>query len=93
MGILGHHRTPLVALSNFLDRDRGAVLVQMFIDESGTAKDASVLKGFPDTGMDEAAVDALTKTSWNPAMQSDQPVGVWATIPVNFKLNKEKTGN
>lgn len=64
----------------------GQVLVQCFIDEKGRVKETIVLKGIPNTGLNESAVDALRKTRFRPAKQRERPVAVWVTIPVNFKL-------
>ena len=64
----------------------GQVLVQCFIDKTGKVKETIVLKGIPNTGLDEAAVDALRKTRFRPAKQRETKVGVWITIPINFKL-------
>ena len=64
----------------------GQVLVQCFIDKTGRVKETIVLKGIPNTGLNEAAVDALRKTRFRPAKQRETKVGVWITIPINFKL-------
>ena len=62
------------------------MLVQCFIDEKGRVKETIVLKGIPNTGLNESAVDALRKTRFRPAKQRETAVAVWVTIPVNFKL-------
>ena len=64
----------------------GQVLVQCFIDEKGRVKETIVVKGIPNTGLNESAVQALRKTRFSPAKQRERPVGVWITIPINFKL-------
>ena len=64
----------------------GQVLVQCFIDEKGRVKETIVVKGIPNTGLNESAVQALRKTRFRPAKQRERPVGVWVTIPINFKL-------
>ena len=48
--------------------------------------DTLVLKGIPNTGLDEAAMEAIKKTGFKPAKQRDRAVGVWISIPVNFRL-------
>lgn len=68
----------------------GQVLVQCFIDKTGKVKETIILKGIPNTGLNEAAVDALRKTEFRPAKQRGTNVGVWITLPINFKL-PEKT--
>lgn len=64
----------------------GQVLVQCFIDEKGRVTETIVIKGIPKTGLNEAAVLAIERTRFNPARQRNKPVGVWITIPINFKL-------
>ena len=64
----------------------GQVLVQCFTDEKGKVKETIVVKGIPNTGLNESAVAALRKTRFRPAKQRERPVGVWITIPINFKL-------
>ena len=64
----------------------GVVVVQAFIDEKGRVKETLILKGVPNTGLDEAAMEAIRKTRFRPAQQRERAVGVWISIPVNFRL-------
>ena len=64
----------------------GVVIVQAFIDEKGRVKETLILKGVPNTGLDEAAMEAIKKTRFRPAKQRERAVGVWISIPVNFRL-------
>ncbi len=64
----------------------GTVIIQAFVDKKGRVKDTVVLSGIPNTGLDEAAAEAIRKTKFKPAKQRERPVGVWISIPVNFKL-------
>ena len=64
----------------------GVVVVQAFIDKKGRVKETIILKGIPNTGLDEAAMEAIRKTRFRPAKQRERAVGVWISIPVNFKL-------
>ena len=41
----------------------GVVIVQAFIDEKGRVKETLILKGVPNTGLDEAAMEAIKKNS------------------------------
>ena len=65
----------------------GTVTIQFFINEKGIVTEAYVLKGIPNTGLDEAALKAVKKSTWKPARQRDKKVGVWQTVPVKFQLN------
>ncbi|MGY8763742.1 MAG: energy transducer TonB [Fidelibacterota bacterium] len=64
----------------------GVVVVQAFIDQNGRVKETLILKGVPNTGLDEAAMEAIRRTKFHPAEQRERPVGVWISIPVNFRL-------
>ena len=64
----------------------GVVVVQAFIDQKGRVKETLILKGVPNTGLDEAAKEAIRKTRFRPAKQRERSVGVWISIPVNFRL-------
>ena len=64
----------------------GVIVVQAFIDEKGRVKETLILKGVPNTGLDEAAMEAIKGTRFRPAKQRERAVGVWISIPVNFRL-------
>ena len=64
----------------------GQVIIQCFIDDKGRVKETIILKGIPNTGLNESAVEALRKTRFRPAKQRETKVGVWITIPINFTL-------
>ena len=64
----------------------GTVFIQAFIDRQGRVIETTNIKGIPNTGLDEAAIEAIRKTRLRPAKQRERAVGVWISIPVNFKL-------
>ena len=64
----------------------GTVVVQVFVDKKGRVQDTLILKGIPNTGLDEAATTAIRKVRFRPAKQRERAVGVWISIPVNFRL-------
>jgi len=64
----------------------GTVIVQAFVNEFGKVTDCVILKGVPNTGLDEAAINAIKMTRFKPAKQRDRNVGVYISIPVIFKL-------
>ena len=65
-------------------RVEGTVIVEAIIDAEGNVADARVLKGLP-MGLDRAAVDAVQKWKFKPAMLKGKPVKVYYTLTVNFK--------
>ena len=64
----------------------GTVVIQAFVDKKGKVTDTVVLKGIPNTGLDEAATNAIRIVRFRPARQRERAVGVWISIPVNFRL-------
>ncbi len=64
----------------------GTVIIQAFINVKGIVEVTIILKGIPNTGLDEAATTAIKNTRFKPAKQRDRPVGVWISIPVHFTL-------
>ncbi len=63
----------------------GTVLVQVLVGKDGKVKDTRVVDG-PDMLKDAAVASARTAL-FKPAMAQNEPVEVWAIIPVTFKLN------
>jgi protein TonB len=66
----------------------GKVIIQAFIDDKGRVQEMNVLEGIADSGLNEAAMAAIKKTRFKPAQHRNQPVGVYISIPVNFKLKE-----
>ena len=64
----------------------GKVFIKFFVDKKGKVRANSIqmLRGNP--VFEEAAVAAVKQSEWKPAMQRDMRVGVYMTVPVNFKL-------
>ena len=77
-------RYPLVARSQGIE---GNVLLACYIDETGNFTKVSVLKSMPG-GLDEAAVAAIQKTSFDPAYNDwGDLIASWLPVPVFFKLD------
>ena len=64
----------------------GKIFVRAFINTKGVVTGTKIVKGLPNTGLDEAALNAIKKSRWYPARQRDKKVGVWITIPIDFSL-------
>jgi TonB family protein len=70
----------------------GIVIVHAQVSESGEVIDTRILQSLgEDNGCDEAAVAAIKAVKWQPAKSKDQPVSVWVSIPVRFKLKGDST--
>ena len=63
----------------------GTVLLQLIVDVDGKAKNIRVMKGVG-LGLDEKAVEAVQKWKFAPGKKNGQPVPVYATVEVNFRL-------
>ena len=62
----------------------GTVLIQALVGKDGRVKDTRVIKSIP--LLDEAAVAAVRKWVFKPAMSSGKPVAVWVAVPISFSL-------
>ena len=69
----------------------GTVIVSAYIDETGKVQKTKLMQGVPDTGLDEAAVDVIRKTRFEPAKMQGKNIGVWVSIPIRFKLGDESS--
>jgi TonB family protein len=63
----------------------GTVLLQLVVDTDGKAKNIKVVKGVG-LGLDEKAIEAVQKWKFTPGKKNGQPVPVYATVEVNFRL-------
>jgi len=62
----------------------GVVILETIIDAHGTVEDVRVLRGYP--LLDQAAIDAVRKWRFTPALLNGQAVPVVMTVTVNFQL-------
>ncbi|MCH8328262.1 MAG: M56 family metallopeptidase [Candidatus Marinimicrobia bacterium] len=67
----------------------GVVTVQIFINETGQVTETMILRGVPDSGLDDAAMAAIEGVTFTPAQHEGQDVGVWIAVPIRFKLPVE----
>ncbi len=63
----------------------GTVLLSLVVDETGHTKDIHVVKPLG-LGLDEKAIEAVTKWTFKPGMKAGKPVAVQAQIEVTFRL-------
>lgn len=64
----------------------GKVYLLAYINENGSVDDVKVIKGIG-AGCDEAAIDAIKKSKFNPGKNKGAPVKVKLSLTINFKLN------
>ncbi|MEJ1962438.1 MAG: energy transducer TonB [Gammaproteobacteria bacterium] len=66
--------------------NRGTGMFRVLVDEKGRPKDVQVLKSSGHPRLDEAAMIAIRKWAFSPAMQNSQPVQSWTRVQVTFNL-------
>ena len=63
----------------------GTVQIQALVGKDGHVKDTRVVKSIP--MLDEAALKAVRRWVFKPALSNNKPVAVWVAVPVRFTLN------
>jgi len=64
----------------------GKVRVKVLIAENGTPGEVQLAESSGSTSLDEAALTALRRWRFQPALRNGQPVPAWVTVPVIFSL-------
>ena len=65
----------------------GSVWIKALVDKEGKVRDAIIAKpSGANAGFEEAAIEAAKATVWKPAIANGQPIAVWVTYKVEFKL-------
>lgn len=83
-----YQKYPSQAVKNGI---QGRVMVSFVIDKSGEVRDVKVIRSV-DPLLDDEAVRIVTASpKWRPGRVKGQKVNVELTIPVEFKLTKNKT--
>ncbi|MFQ6616512.1 MAG: energy transducer TonB, partial [Fidelibacterota bacterium] len=66
---------------------QGTVILQLRVLADGTTAQVKLLKDSTgDPRLVEAAMEAVRRTTWNPAKAKGENVSVWISMPVNFRL-------
>jgi len=60
------------------------VLLRVLVGKDGCVKNVRVFRGV--TGLNEAAVDAVRRWVFKPAISNNKPVAAWIEIPIHFRL-------
>jgi TonB family protein len=64
---------------------QGTVVLSIVIDEQGRPRDIKVIRPLG-MGLDEKAIEAVSKWRFRPGYKDGKPVAVLATVEVNFRL-------
>ena len=65
---------------------QGKVIIRATIDEKGDVVKTKILQSV-NKDLDEAAIDAVKKTKFTPALKDKKAVKTTITIPIKFKLS------
>ena len=81
---------PLYPPTSRRNGEQGMGMYRVLVDEKGHPTDVQVLKssGFP--RLDTAAMEAIRKWAFKPAVQNSQPVQSWTRVQVAFQLENAK---
>ena len=63
----------------------GVVTIRALVTKEGKIGDAFVTEGHP--MLNDAAIAAVKKAAFKPALQQHKPVAVWVQIPIRFSLH------
>jgi TonB family protein len=64
---------------------QGVCLISLIVDAHGMPQNVHVTRGLG-MGLDEKAIEAVSRFRFKPAMKDGRPVASYATIEVNFRL-------
>jgi protein TonB len=81
--ILDHLEYPKIAKQAGI---QGRVVVFAKIDRQGKVVKTLIHQSFGFEPCDLSAMKAVQATVWKPALQRDEPVSVWVSIPIDFRL-------
>ncbi len=77
---------PVYPASSRRAGEQGTGMFRVLVDQNGRPQDVQVMKstGFP--RLDQAAIEAIRKWAFSPAMQNGQAVQSWTRVQVAFQL-------
>jgi periplasmic protein TonB len=66
---------------------QGDVWIRAYIDKDGNVRAVEIMKASgASAGFEESAIAAAKATSWKPAISNGQPVGVWISYKISFRI-------
>jgi protein TonB len=68
--------------------EHGVVRLRILVDERGRPRDVQIAKSSGFDRLDEAAVTAVKRWQFSPAMQESRAVTAWTQVNVLFQLNR-----
>ena len=81
-----HNPTPVYpALSRRME-ESGKAILRVYVEPSGKPSQIQVKASSGSTRLDQAAQDAVWRWKFVPARRSDEAVGAWVLVPIEFNL-------
>lgn len=77
---------PVYPASSRRAGEQGTGLFRVLVDQKGHPQDVQVLKSSGFARLDQAAIEAIRKWAFSPAMQNGQAVQSWTKVQVAFQL-------
>ena len=66
--------------------ERGRVLLRVYVNADGTAREVQVRTPSGSARLDQAAKQAVERWRFVPARQGEDAVGAWVLVPISFQL-------
>lgn len=66
----------------------GQVLLRIHVDRDGSVREVTVVQADPPGVFENAAVDAVRKWHFTPALSRGTTVSMWITLPIRFALDE-----
>lgn len=63
----------------------GRVVLWVFINEQGQVGNTRIIESSGYNQLDQVAVEVMSEQRFRPALNRDEPVGVWVQLPVTFQ--------
>lgn len=79
---------PLYPAASRRGGEEGTVVIRLRVDERGRPVELSVVQSTGYNRLDEAALQAVRKWTFWPAMRGSEPISVWTTVRVTFRLDQ-----
>ncbi|BAC89756.1 energy transducer TonB [Gloeobacter violaceus] len=64
----------------------GRVIVKAFVNPDGTVAEVQVAKSSGHVELDNAAMEAVKRTTFEPARRGEEVVSAWVRVPITFSL-------
>ena len=68
------------------NKTEGRVVVWLQINSEGKIVQVQIKESVSES-CDMAAIEALKKTTWSPAVKAEQSIDSWVAVPIEFRLN------